>query len=433
MREAMFPPKLRDWRAKLSTKAKQEKRFRFYSLYGMVSHPETLRAAWAKVRANQGAPGVDGVSVEEVERKGVDAFLQEIETSLKAKSYRCAPVRRTYIPKENGGERPLGIPTVRDRVVQTAVLFILEPIFEADFEECSYGYRPGRGARPALEAIQEALQSGRLTAYDADLQGYFDSIPHDQLMACVRMRVVDGSVLGLIRQWLRAVVVEVGRDGRPPTGKRNRTGTPQGGVISALLANIYLHWFDRAFEESAEMRKRAGAILVRYADDFVVLMRQMTPELEAWIEAKIEGWLKLKLNREKTRVVNLREQGANLEFLGYRFGLDWDWFGRPRRFLNTTVSKKALLRERRHLREMTGSGQAWKPLPELVQELNAHLRGWANYFAYGRSSRPFRQINSYVMLRLRCHLRRRSQRPWRCPKGIKFQTYLYEHLGLLRL
>ena len=232
MSEAALPPKLRDWRAKLNTKAKQEKRYRFYSLYGLISHPVTLQAAWNKVRVNGGSPGVDGVSINHIEREGEAPFLEEIEQSLKQKTYRCGAVRRVYTPKANGKLRPLGIPTIRDRVVQAAVLLILEPIFEADFLDCSFGFRPGKSAHDALETIREALKTGRTTVYDADMEGYFDSIPHDKLMAGVRRRVVDGSVLGLIRQWLQAPVVEPGTEGKPPTVQRNDRGTPQGGVIS---------------------------------------------------------------------------------------------------------------------------------------------------------------------------------------------------------
>jgi len=269
-----------------------------------------------------------------------------------------------------------------------------------------------------------------MNVYDADLEGYFDSIPHDKLMACVRMRVVDGSVLELIRQWLQAVVMEAGDDGKPPTGRRNGKGTPQGGVISPLLANIYLHWFDYVFERAKEMARRGGAVLVRYADDFVVLAHELTGEVRDFIEKKIEGWLGLKINREKTQVINLREAGASLDFLGYRFGLDWDRFGRKRRFLNQSVSKKALMRERARLREMTAPNQCWKPLPLLVKEVNVHLQGWANYFCAGRPRPAFRAINHYVVQRLSCHLRRRSQRPWRCPKGVSIHDYLCNHLGL---
>jgi RNA-directed DNA polymerase len=433
MREAMLSPKLRDWRAKLSTKAKQQKRFGFYSLYGLISHPVTLKEAWNRVRANQGSPGVDGVSIENVEREGVASFLEEIEQSLKRKTYRCAAVRRTYIPKANGKLRPLGIPTIRDRVVQTAALLILEPIFEADFLECSFGFRPNRSAHDALNVIEHELKAGRTTVYDADLQGCFDSIPHDKLMACVRMRVVDGSVLALIQQWLAAVVVEPGKDGNPPTIKRNRSGTPQGGVISPLLANIYLHWFDAVFHRAGSAAQKAKAVLVRYADDFVVLARRKSTELESFVEEKIEAWLGLKLNREKTRLVNLREEGATVNFLGYRFGLDWDKRGQSQRYWNKSVSTASLLREQARLREMISYRQRWKPLPELIGELNAHLRGWANYYSHGYPRKGFRQINHYVLGRLARHLRRCSQRPWRSAKGVTLYAHLTQRFGLIRL
>jgi RNA-directed DNA polymerase len=269
-REALLPPQLRELRQKLSQKAKQQKRFRFYSLYAHICRPDTLQAAWKAVRRNDGAPGVDGVSIEQIAAtpESEAAFLDELQRSLKERTYRTQAVRRVYILKPNGKLRPLGIPTVRDRVVQAAVLLMLEPIFEADFEDCSYGFRPGRSAHQALRAIQEHLRAGYNAVYDADLAGYFDSIPHDKLIACVRMRVVDGAVLGLIRQWLNAPVVEPPKDkGQPPTMGRNAKGTPQGGVLSPLLANIYLHWFDRAFHRMDGPAQWAKAKLVRYADD----------------------------------------------------------------------------------------------------------------------------------------------------------------------
>jgi RNA-directed DNA polymerase len=432
MREAMLPPKLRDWRAKLNAKAKQQKRYRFYSLYALVSHPVTLRAAWDKVRDNAGSSGVDGVSIEQIDRGGVEPFLKEIEESLKQKTYRCGVVRRVYIPKANGKLRPLGIPNVRDRVVQAAVLLILEPIFEADFMECSFGFRPGRSAHHALETIMEAVQSGRTTVYDADMEGYFDSIPHDKLMACVRMRVVDGSVLGLIRQWLQAPVQESGTGGKPPTVKRNDSGTPQGGVISPLLANIYLHWFDDAFHRAGSAAQELGAKLVRYADDFVVLTRQKSDELASFVEEKIEDWLGLKINREKTRVVNLREDGAKLDFLGYSFGLDWVRYAKYRKW-KMCASRKSILREREQLRKMTGPKHYAKPLPEMIGKLNAHLRGWANYYSHGDARRVLSGINYYVNLRLYRHLQRRSQRRWRPPKGTGLWAYLIQRYGLKML
>jgi RNA-directed DNA polymerase len=425
-----LPPRLAALRQKLSQKAKREKQFRFYSLFGHITHPETLKAAWKQVRANKGKPGTDGVSIEQVEREGVEAFLSDIEHSLKNRTYRADTVRRVYIRKANGKLRPLGIPTVRDRVVQTAVLLILEPIFEADFKDCSYGFRPERSAHDALRVIGKELRKGRCAVYDADLAGYFDSIPHDKLIACVRMRVTDGSVLKLIRMWLKAVIVEK-EEGKPPRIKRNTKGTPQGGVISPLLANIYLHWFDVVF-----YRKGSGlwakAILVRYADDFLILARYISHEIKELTEQRIEDWLGLRINWEKTRVFNARETGETLEFLGYSFRYDRDLNGRPWRYWNLTPSRKALQRERDALRRMTGPKQCYIPLPELIEQLNRQMQGWANYFSLGYPRKAYRHINRYVRERLTRHVCRRSQRGYRPPEGTSFYEH-FKKMGLIYL
>src|SRR5205823_8362127 len=258
LREAILPAKVSEWRAKLSAKAKQEKRYRFYSLYGLISHAETLKAAWHQVRANGGAAGVDRISIEQIERQGSEQWLEALGKELREKTYRCEAVRRVYIPKANGKLRPLGIPTVRDRVVQAAVLLILEPIFETDFEDCSYGFRPGRNAHQALEEIRGHLQAGFQAVYDADLKSYFDTIPHEQLLACLGRRIADRSVLGLIRKWLKTPVQESDGSGGG-SFTRPEAGTPQGGVISPLLANVYLHELDRALHAPGGPRARYNA------------------------------------------------------------------------------------------------------------------------------------------------------------------------------
>jgi RNA-directed DNA polymerase len=433
-REAILPPSVQALRQKLGQKAKQQKRFRFYSLYGLVCRRDVLEAAWAAVRRNDGAPGVDGVSIEQMAAtpESEAAFVDEIQRSLRERTYQAKAVLRVYIPKPNGKLRPLGIPTVRDRVVQAAVKLILEPIFEADFEECSHGFRPGRSAHDALRIIQQHLKEGKTAVYDADLAGYFDSIPHDKLMACVRMRVVDGSVLGLIRQWLKAPVVEPAKGGKPPSVHRNDLGTPQGGVLSPLLANIYLHWFDHLFQRADGPAQWAKATLVRYADDFVVLARYISPQLGGWIEGKVEGWLGLQINREKTRVLDLRQNGQSLDFLGYNFRYDRDQYGRPQRYWNLQPSSKTMMRERAAVRQLISPKQCYVALPDLIETLNRHLRGWSKYFGLGYPRESFRDLNQFVRYRLGKHLRRRSQRGWRPRQGVSLYAHL-EHMGLVAL
>jgi RNA-directed DNA polymerase len=400
------PEKVQKLQRALFDKAKQEPTYRFYLLYDKVYREDVLAHAWALSRANGGAPGVDGQTFADVEAYGVERWLGELGEEVRRERYRPQPVRRVTIPKPGGGERPLGIPTVRDRVVQTAAKLILEPIFEAGFDDAAYGYRPGRSAVDAVRQVHEALRSGHDQVVDADLSKYFDTIPHAELMQCLAKRISDARMLRLLKAWLKAPVEERDERGnrRMSGGKKATRGTPQGGVISPLLANIYMHRFLRMFRKCA-FEQRYGAVLVNYADDFVVLCRRgasaVLDAIRRWMTA-----IGLTLNEAKTCLRNGRKEG--FDFLGYTFRPMKSKRLGGRVYLGATPSRKAVVRLRDKVRAILHRGNM-QPLAEVVGRLNRLLRGWWNYFSYGTVAELSWKVDRHVYDRVRHFLRRRHK------------------------
>ncbi len=422
------PPKIRRLQRKLYAKAKQEPGFRFYQLYDKVHREDILAHAYALCRSNGGAPGVDGVDFAEIESAGLAEWLSRLGEEVRSKRYKPDPVRRVLIPKPGGGERPLGIPTIRDRVVQTAAKLILESIFEADFEDCAFGYRPKRSAQQAVKAVHRALCQGYTDVVDADLSKYFDTIPHHALMHSVARRVMDRHMLKLIKGWLKVPVWERDGDGRTRMsgGKKSRCGTPQGGVISPLLANVYMHRFLRAWRERGK-GYAFRAHIVNYADDFVILSHGNAAEALAWTRG-VMGAIGLSLNETKTRLCNGRTEC--FDFLGYTFGPARYW-KTGSAYLGAMPSKKAVARLKRRVHEELGRGIV-SPWDEVRLRLNRVLRGWSAYFNYGARRKSYRAIDNYVESAVRDFLQRRHKVPGRGIRRFGAAT-IFGPLGVLRL
>jgi len=422
------PDKIRSLQRKLYCKAKAEPAFRFYVLYDKICRDDILLHAYRLARANAGAPGVDGVTFAKIEEQGLEAWLAGLREELVSKTYRPDPVRRVMIPKPNGGgERALGIPTIRDRVVQTAAKIVLEPIFEADFEDTAYGYRPKRGAVDAVKAVHRHICRGYTDTVDADLSKYFDSIPHSELLKSVARRVVDRNALRLIKMWLKAPIEERDGDGtrRVSGGKGSKCGTPQGGVASPLLANIYMNRFLKYWRLSG-CGAAFRAHVVSYADDFVILSCGHAAEALAWTKAVMTK-LGLIINEAKTSLKDARQE--RFDFLGYSFGLHY--LGKNgKRYLGASPSKKSIQRFKTKIGNYLVPANT-APWPEVLGRLNSMLQGWSNYFCYGTRRRQQRGVDRYVYERVRDFLVRRHKVAGRGTRRFSCET-VYEG-GLIRL
>jgi RNA-directed DNA polymerase len=422
------PIMIRMLQRKLYQKAKGEPSYRFYLLYDKMYREDILAHAYALVKSNQGAPGVDGQSFWGIESLGLEEWLSGIRKDLRAKTYQPQAVRRVMIPKPGGGDRPLGIPTIRDRVVQTAAKLLLEPIFEADFDPNAYGYRPKRSARDAIQKVHKLLCEGYADVVDADLSKYFDTIPHSELLQCVARRIVDRDMLRLIKMWLKVPVAERDKDGktRVSGGKGSSCGTPQGGVISPLLANLYMNRFLKYWRITGR-GEVFHAQVVNYADDFVILSRGCAAEALNWTRSVMTR-IGLTLNEAKTSIKRGRTE--RFDFLGYTFGphrLRKNGHG----YLGASPSKKSVSRLRQKVGDLLVRSNV-APWTEVRAHLNSMLRGWSNYFGYGTRLMAYRAVDHYVYERVRNFLRHRHKVASRGATRFS-DAVVFGALGVLRL
>ena len=419
------PEKIRELQRRLYRKAKQEKEYRFYLLYDKVYRRDILSHAYRLVRANKGAPGIDGQTFEKIEERegGAERYLEEIAGELKRRDYKPQAVRRVYIPKAAGGKRPLGIPVIKDRVVQMAMKIVIEPIFEADFQNNSYGFRPKRDAHQAVDDVRKHLLEGRTEVIDADISKYFDTIPHDKLMQVVAKRIVDKQILRLIKMWLKAPIVEEREDGKKEY-KGNDKGTPQGGVISPLLANIYLNVLDTLWAVK-KVQERLGARLVRYADDSVVLCRGNAGRILKGIKRVLED-LGLTLNEEKTCVVDARQESFN--FLGFTIGMRQSR-RTGRTYPHVEPSEKARKQIRSEVKRLTTEQYSAVPTEVVIRKVSEVARGWVGYFRYGNCTKALVTLKRYLVYRMRIYLRRKHHYRSFGYKAYP-DRYYYDSLGL---
>lgn len=426
-----IPDKVRDLQIKLYRKAKNEPGYRFYQLYDKVYRTDILLRAYQLAKANDGGPGVDEETFDDIESRGphgVMEWLNGLGKQLHDKTYRPQPVRRKMIQKQGGGERALGIPTIRDRVAQGAVKLIVEPIFEADLEPNAYGYRPKRSAQDAIQKVDELLQQGYTDIVDADLSKYFDTIPHSELMQCVARRIVDKHMLHLIKMWLEVPVEEEDEKGnkRLTGGKDRDCGTPQGGVISPLLANLYMNRMLKGWRRTGRA-EQFRARIVNYADDFVILSRGKAKEALEWTR-EVLARLELKLNEKKTSLRNARRE--RFDFLGYTFGPHYS--GRTgRRYLGYSPSTKSVSQMKRKVAEYLIPGNT-RPWEQVRERLNQKLRGWKAYFQLGSAGRAYRALDEYVEERVRHFLRRRHKVSSLGTREFSMRR-IYSELGVFRL